>query len=95
MVKNKHLSKEISSCGWGTFLNFVKYKLEHKGGIFIKVDRFFSSSKLCHKCGYKNKDLTLKDRVWTCPICKETHDRDENAKFNLLKEGKRLLEATI
>ena len=95
MVKNKHLSKEISSCGWGTFLNFVKYKLEHKGGIFIKVDRFFSSSKLCHKCGYKNKDLTLKDRVWTCPICKETHDRDENAKFNLLKEGKRLLETTI
>lgn len=87
--------KEISSCGWGTFLNFVKYKLEHKGGIFIKVDRFFSSSKLCHKCGYKNKDLTLKDRVWTCPICKETHDRDENAKFNLLKEGKRLLETTI
>lgn len=91
MVKNHKLSKSISSVSWGQFLNFVKYKLERKGGIFIKVNRFYASSKLCNKCGYKKEDLTLKDRYWTCPICGTYHDRDENAKFNLLDEGIRIL----
>ena len=91
MVKNHKLAKEISSCGWGQFLTFVKYKLEKKGGIFLKVDKFFASSKLCSCCGYKKIDLTLKDRKWECPICHTIHDRDVNAKMNLLKEGVRLL----
>lgn len=91
MVKNRHLSKAISSCSWGQFCNFVKYKVERMGGIFIKVDRFFASSKLCSHCGYKNTELTLSDREWTCPQCNTKHERDENAKSNLLKEGIRLL----
>lgn len=91
LLKNHHLAKEIVSCAWGQFLQFVKYKLERKGGIFIKVDKFFASSKLCHCCGYKNTTLTLKDRYWTCPKCNTIHHRDENAKLNLLQEGIRLL----
>jgi putative transposase len=62
MVSNHKLAKEISSCGWGMFLNYVKYKLEKKGGLFIKVDKFYASSKLCSKCGYKYDKLTLKVR---------------------------------
>ena len=91
MVKNHRLAKEISSVGWGQFLIFVKYKLERKGGIFIKVDKFFASSKTCSKCGYKKEDLTLKDRSWICPKCNTIHDRDENAKNNLFNEGVILL----
>jgi putative transposase len=91
MVSNHKLAKEISSCGWGMFLNYVKYKLEKKGGLFIKVDKFYASSKLCSKCGYKYDKLTLKVRDWTCPSCGTHHNRDENAKFNLLNEGIRLL----
>ena len=91
LVKNHKLAKEISSCGWGQFLTFVKYKLEKKGGIFLKVDKFFASSKLCNVCHYKYKDLTLKSRQWECPICYTKHDRDVNAKINLLNEGIRLL----
>ena len=92
MMKNRHLSKAIASVGWSQFLTFVKYKIEAKGGYFIKVDRFFPSSKLCHCCGYKNTDLELKDRAWTCPQCGTHHDRDSNAKENLLNEGIRLLQ---
>lgn len=91
LVKNHKLAKEISSCGWGQFLTFVKYKLEKKGGIFLKVDKFFASSKLCSSCGYKKSDLTLKDRDWECSVCHTKHDRDVNAKINLLNEGIRLL----
>ena len=93
MVKNHKLAKSIVSVGWGQFLDFVKYKLEKKGGLFIKVNRFYASSKLCNKCGCKKEDLTLKDRQWVCPSCGVRHDRDENAKFNLLDEGLKILES--
>ena len=92
LLSNHKLAKEISSCGWSLFLNLVKYKLERKGGIFLQVDKFFASSKICYHCGHKNVNLKLKDRVWECPQCKTKLDRDENAKNNLFKEGIRLLE---
>ena len=91
IVKNRHLSKEVSSAGWGQFLTYLKYKMERKGGLFVKVDRFYASSKICHVCGHKNSDLKLKDRDWICPDCKAHHDRDINAKYNLLNEGIRIL----
>ncbi len=94
MVKNRRLAKEIASVGWGQFLTYVQYKLERKGGIFIKVDRFYASSQLCNNCGYKNADVkNLKVRKWTCPECGTVHDRDENAKNNLLKKATEILEA--
>ena len=45
--------------------------------------RFFPSSKLCSKCGQSNENLTLRDRVWTCPECGAVHQRDRNAAQNL------------
>ena len=87
MIKNHKLAKAIASVGWGQFLTFIKYKIEKKGGIFLQVDRFFASSKLCNNCSYKNVDLELNDREWTCPICGVHHDRDANAKNNLFDEG--------
>ncbi len=41
------------------------------------------SSKTCSICGYKNQNLTLKDREWTCPDCGTCHDRDLNAAINI------------
>ena len=93
MKKNRHLSKEISSVGWGNFLTMVKYKMERSGGIFFKVDRWFASSQICSQCGYRNsevKDLSV--REWTCPQCGAVHDRDENAGENMFAECIRLLE---
>jgi putative transposase len=52
----------------------------------IEVDQFFASSKLCNVCGYKNNELTLKDRSWICPECGESHDRDINAANNIKQE---------
>jgi putative transposase len=32
MVRNHNLARAISDAGWGTFTNFLAYKLERKGG---------------------------------------------------------------
>ncbi len=44
---------------------------------------FEPSSKTCNICDYKNAELTLTDREWQCPECKNTHDRDINAAINI------------
>ena len=81
------LAKSISDSGWSKFLTYLKYKAEWYGRTFIQVDRFFPSSKLCHRCGHKNEDLALHDRTWCCPACGEKHDRDVNASINLYLVG--------
>lgn len=84
MIKNKKLSRSISDVGWGYFKQFLAYKCEWYGKNLITIGRFEPSSRLC-ECGYYNHDLTLKDRVWTCPECNKTHDRDILAANNIKK----------
>ena len=86
LLKTK-LAKSVADSGWARFLTYLKYKAEWYGRTFIRADRFFPSSKLCHRCGYKNEDLALHDRTWCCPACSETHDRDVNASINLYFVG--------
>jgi putative transposase len=81
------LAKFISDSGWSKFLSYLKYKAEWYGRTFIQVDRFFPSSKLCHRCDYKNEDLALHDRMWCCSACGETQGRDVNASKNLYFVG--------
>ncbi|MHA1488386.1 MAG: RNA-guided endonuclease TnpB family protein [Promethearchaeota archaeon] len=89
---NSGLSKSVTlDFSWYQFTSYLKYKLEWLGKHFIQVDRFFASSKLCSCCGWKNNDLTLSERTWTCENCGTTHDRDVNASKNLRKEGLRIL----
>ena len=86
-----HLGKSTDDNGFGMFRNFLSYKAKLHGTTIVKVDKLYPSSKLCHICNYKKIDLTLNNRVWTCPICNTTHNRDTNAAINILKEGLRLL----
>ena len=93
MLKNHKLSKAIQELGFYTFKNTLKNKAMLNDKFVIEVDRWFASSKTCHKCGYVYKGLTLGEREWTCPICGEHHDRDLNAAVNILLEGQRMLTA--
>ena len=87
MMKNHKLAKSIGDVSWGKFIDTLTYKAEWNDKEVIHIDRFFPSSKTCHKCGYINHNLTLKDRTWECPDCCETLDRDVNAAINILNEG--------
>lgn len=92
MVRNHNLAKAISDVGWGTFANFLAYKLEKKGGKLVEIDRWFPSSKLCSNCYYQIDKLPQDVREWTCPDCGTRHDRDGNAATNIRAEGIRMLQ---
>lgn len=83
MMKNKHLSKAIQEQKFYEFKRQLIYKSEKTGIQVVQADRFYPSSKKCSKCGYIKKDLKLKDRVFKCPYCRNTIDRDLNASINL------------
>ena len=87
MLKNHKLAKSIQELSLNKFKTILKYKSEWYGRELIFVNRFFPSSKLCGECGYKNTELTLKDREWVCPECGSVHDRDLNAANNIKSEG--------
>ena len=87
MLKNHKLARVISDAAWRILFTFLAYKSEWYGRIFLKVNRFFPSSKTCHCCGLVVESLPLDVRIWTCPRCKTEHDRDENAAHNILAAG--------
>ena len=83
MLKNHCLAGSISDVSWGTFVPMLEYKAKWNGVNILRIGRFEPSSKTCSKCGYINKELTLKDREWTCPKCDSVLDRDINASINI------------
>ena len=83
MMKNHCLAKSISDVGWSMFTTMLEYKCEWYGVNLLKIGRFEPSSKTCSNCGAVNKELTLKDREWTCVKCNTEHDRDVNAAMNI------------
>jgi putative transposase len=89
MVKNHNLARAISDMGWGNFKSMLTYKCDWYGKNLFMLNRFEPSSKTCSCCGKINKELTLKDRVWTCTKCNTTHDRDVNAAINIKTFGLR------
>lgn len=87
MVRNRSLSRVISDAAWGELFRQLEYKCKWYGRDFVKIDRFFPSSKTCSCCGHVLDRLPLGVRHWTCPACKAEHDRDVNAARNILAAG--------
>jgi len=79
--------RKITDLGFYSFLQKVQYLAKKKGKIVRKIDKWFPSSKMCHKCGCINESLELRDREWTCDSCDTTHDRDLNAAINIHAVG--------
>jgi putative transposase len=87
MVKNRKLSLAISDASWGELVRQLEYKCDWYGRNFVKIDRWFPSSKRCAECGHIVDKLPLNIREWDCPKCKTHHDRDVNAAKNILAAG--------
>ena len=87
MVKNRKLSRAISDAAWSELVRQLEYKCDWYGRSFVKIDRWFPSSKRCGHCGHIVDKLPLEIREWDCPSCETHHDRDLNAANNILAAG--------
>ena len=77
--------------GYGLFLAMLEYKLAERGKYFIKVDKWYPSSQICHCCGARHPEMkNLNIRTMKCS-CGLAIGRDQNAAINIKKEGLRLL----
>ena len=74
--------RKVNDLAFNEFISILKTKTN-----VVKIDRFYPSSKTCSNCGYIKKDLSLKDRIFECPNCKTTIDRDYNASLNIYRVG--------
>lgn len=91
MSRSLHFGKSVADNSFGAFRTMLAYKLEEQGKSFVKVGRFFPSSKMCSRCGNVKKELRLDERVYRCS-CGLCMDRDLNAAVNIRDEGRRILE---
>ena len=87
MAGSLKLGKSTNDNGFGMFRTMLEYKLTSQGKTFVKIDRWYPSSKTCSVCGLIKDDLTLADRSWTCSGCGTTHNRDHNAAINIRNVG--------
>ncbi|ARM75489.1 RNA-guided endonuclease InsQ/TnpB family protein [Acidianus manzaensis] len=79
------LRKHILYSKFSSFLYQLFYKAVRAGRKVVEVDPAYTS-QTCSRCGYKVK-LSLSDRVFCCPNCGFTVDRDYNASLNILRDG--------
>ncbi len=91
MMKNKYLVTAFRNTSLHEVKRQLEYKAKWNSRDFVKVDRFFSSSKTCGNCGHIHQNLSLSDRTWQCVKCETTHDRDLNAARNILTQGLNIL----
>ena len=93
MLKNHKLAKSISNASWYEFTRMLEYKCNWYGKRLVKVAPQ-NTSRRCSQCGFLNKEFSrlptnewLNTRIWNCPNCGSTLDRDINASVNILNKG--------
>lgn len=91
MMSNHRLAKSVADASMAEMIRQLGYKCAWHGRGFVKVGRFYPSSKTCSACGHVLGELPLSARGWECPECGAAHDRDLNAAVNIAREGERLL----
>ena len=80
---NKYIRKGIQKNPFSKLLNKLKERLNKVGIEIVEADKWYPSSKKCSNCGNIKEDLSLSDRIYSCPKCGLEIDRDYNASINL------------
>ena len=79
--------RKVSDLAFYQFVEMLKYKCSKHKRVLKQVGQWTATTKPCSDCGYKNENLSLSDRQWTCRKCGLHHDRDINAARNILRAG--------
>ena len=78
----KRWGRKVSDLSFDTFTKMMEYKSAKLGKRFAKIGRFDPSSQICSSCGHRKK-MPLSERIYVCPHCGQTIDRDVNAAVNI------------
>ena len=91
MKKNnfRSINKSIGDAAWRQFLNLLDYKAAWAGGRTVKINPAYTS-QTCSRCHNRHK-LKLSDRIFHCPSCGLSLNRDQNAAINILSLGTQTL----
>lgn len=98
MMGNSNLADSLSDAAMSEFLRKLKYKAQWSGGEYHAIGTFTASTERCAQCGYVlqgTEKLTLADRIFTCPICGNTDDRDANAAKSILEIAEEEIKESI
>ena len=77
--------------GYGLFLDMLEYKLADRGKYLVRVDKWYKSSQICHRCGIRHPEMKdLRVRTMRCS-CGLVMNRNQNAAINIRQEGLRML----
>ena len=88
---SKTRNKRVGDVSWSEFRRILTYKSKWYGRKLSIIDRYYTSSQICHVCGHRDGKKSEDIRYWKCPNCHSELDRDVNAAINILNEGLRLL----
>lgn len=89
--KVKVFNKSLADASFNKLCSLIEWKSKLKGKYYYKIDKYYPSSQICSRCGYKNEELKdLSIREYDCPKCGVHNDRDINASINILFEGLKL-----
>jgi len=64
----------------------LEWEFVKRGKLVLPVPAY-NTSRECFKCSRINQNLSLEDRIFNCPYCGFTLDRDLNACLVLLKRA--------
>jgi len=85
MVHNHCLAKSIADAAWSQFFSKIACKAEEAGRKYIAVNPAYTSQD-CSRCHHR-QNMPLSERVYHCPCCLLSLDRDLNAALNILAVG--------
>jgi len=80
--EKRSMRRNILDMGWNDLYIKLLTKSKRTSKNIVKINPAYTS-KTCNNCGYINKKLTLRDRIWICPNCGTEHKRDENSEKNI------------
>jgi len=84
--ENKKRRLRLHDSSFSELRAVLEWQFVKRGKLVLPVPAY-NSSRECFLCGGINKGLTLEDRVFLCPLCGFTLDRDLNASLVLLKRA--------
>ena len=88
MIKNqnkKSVRRRILDYSLTLLREMFEYKAKMYGKKVILINRYYPSSQICSRCGFRHNPG--EDETFICPVCGYKVDRDINAAINIYRYG--------